>query len=197
MDKPVSPPPSKRRRVLQSSEAPIFDPGRRSFVIFSWNVNGIAPFLQPSITSFFGSNRNKSAEQDNRSSALSLRKVLKRFGWPSMLLLQEVKINPDDQSTQKAVERAVSSGSDEEPGAPSYRAFFCLPKDRYNARGFGRKVYGVCTIVRDDFCTEFGVVAREVDWDQEGRFLVLETQARKGVPRLAVINCYMVSEQSP
>ena len=31
-----------------------------------------------------------------------------------------------------------------------YRAFFALPRDKYNARGFGGKVYGVAVLVRED-----------------------------------------------
>jgi len=105
--------------------------------------------------------------------------------------LQEVKINPDDTATQRAVERAVR---DDTKGAePDYRAFFCLPRDKYNARGFGRKVYGVCSIVRADFLEETNAKVRTVDWDLEGRIQIVETEAVNGWPKLSIWNIYAVN----
>lgn len=194
MSRTISPPPLKRRKL--ANYAPASDvtpptplaPDGTQLRVFSWNVNGIASFLQPSITSFFSPTRTASPEAE-RPVQSSLRDVLRNYDWPTVLQLQEVKISPDDQASQRAVQSAVARKSDEDADRPSYRAFFCLPRDKYNARGFGRKVYGVCSIVREDFVAEFGVKVREVEWDLEGRFLVCETQVRPGVPKLAIFNC--------
>jgi len=76
---------------------------------------------------------------------------------------------------------------------PCYTAHFSLPKDKYNARGFGGKVYGVCTLIRDDLLSReqsaVDELIREVPWDLEGRVLVLEIPGRK----LAAFNVYAVN----
>ncbi|KAF2209225.1 hypothetical protein CERZMDRAFT_47723 [Cercospora zeae-maydis SCOH1-5] len=190
MSRSISPPPLKRRKV---ADRPLLLQSTATRLrVYSWNVNGIAPFLQPSITSFFSPKASSFAEAASRARG-SLRDVLQRYDWPSVLHLQEVKIRPEDTTSQRGVHIAVARGPDEEPERPSYRAFFCLPKDKHNTRAFGRKAYGVCSIIREDFIAEFGAEVREVEWDAEGRFLVCETQARPGVPRLAIFNCYLVN----
>ena len=194
MPESVSPPPLKRRKVVHSRSGSSSgqtverESSALHMRIYSWNVNGLSPFLQPSINSFFGSKGSK-ASQSTEVGTPTLRGVLRRYDWPEMLLLQEVKISPDDSASQRAVEKAVTRAPHEPIEEPAYRAFFCLPKDKFNARGFGRKVYGVCNIVREDFIAHFNAKFREVDWDLEGRFLVCETEAREGIPRLAIFNC--------
>ena len=56
---------------------------------------------------------------------------------------------------------------------PAYDAHFALPRDRFNARGpsGSGKVYGVCTLLRRDL---ENVTVKEMEWDVEGRVLVLE-----------------------
>lgn len=110
-----------------------------------------------------------------------------------MLLLQEVKINPQDMATHRAIEKAVQPDTKALPGEPAYKAHFCLPKHKHNARGFGRKMYGVCTIIRQDYHNEFVERMRESDWDAEGRVLICETKAVGIVPKLAIINLYGVN----
>ncbi|KAK8077021.1 hypothetical protein PG996_003191 [Apiospora saccharicola] len=213
--------------------------------IFSWNVNGIAPFvqlyLQKSIKSFFGTSANvpasspgrkrrrsvgedeagadvitesdsdghgklhsqgRSDGEDNPSKEgeASLRKVLKRYGWPQILFLQEVKIKPGDDKTKNAVRVAVndaqrpatktgakrlktnrtaSISSDTEPladGGPGYDTFFNLPADPHNAKGFGGRVYGVATIIRKEFMDLHVKEVRDVTWDRGGRVQVIETK---------------------
>ncbi|KAI9737623.1 MAG: hypothetical protein M1818_005627 [Claussenomyces sp. TS43310] len=155
--------------------------------IYSWNVNGIGPFLQKPITSFFTSSTAAAAAA--APSPNSLRNFLRRHAWPQMLCLQEVKINAQDETTQRALERAanVDDGNDDGTG-PGYRARYCLPRDRFNARGFGGKVYGVATLVRDDFAAERVLRTREVAWDGEGRVLLTELRRR-----VVVINAYWVN----
>lgn len=61
----------------------------------------------------------------------------------TMIFSQEVQISPEDRASRRAVEIAVTRGVNEPSSQPSYRVLFCLPKDKHNTRGFGRKVYGV------------------------------------------------------
>lgn len=110
-----------------------------------------------------------------------------------MILLQEVKINPGDVATRHAIGRALLPDTESLPAEPAYKAHFCLPKDQYNARGFSRKLYGVCTIIRQDYYDAFVERVRECDWDAEGRVLVCETRATGNVPKLAIINLYAVN----
>ncbi|KAI5367614.1 putative AP endonuclease 1, endonuclease/exonuclease/phosphatase [Septoria linicola] len=198
MSRPISPPPSKRRKLQSATSRASTEehqqhatsqlgPGRVR--IFSWNVNGIAPFLQSTITSFFG---RKQASSTGSEPCL-LRDVLRRYDFPTMLLLQEIKLSPGDTASRRAIERAINPRSDESALAPSYSAYFCFPKDKYNATGFGRKIYGVCSIIREDFIAYYDAKVHEVEWDSEGRFLVCETEGRGSTPALAVINCYMVN----
>lgn len=125
-----------------------------------------------------------------------------------MLCLQEVKIASSDESTKRALERAANSDASAHSGkvdeGPTYAAHFSLPRDRFNARGFGGKgkVYGVCTLIRDDLPSPHpprstndanaGVTTREVEWDLEGRVLVTELSAFK----LAIMNGYWVNGTS-
>lgn len=161
--------------------------------IYSWNVNGIQAVTQRPITSFFKTTDNKSSSASiaGQLQPASLRDFLRRHEFPTTLFLQEVKINPDDVATQKAVQSAVRApqGSDE----PDYLAYFCLPADRFNARGFGRKIYGVCSIVRADFVEATKAKVRTVDWDLEGRFQVIEAAATEHMPKLQIFNIYAVN----
>ncbi|KAK8133443.1 DNase I-like protein [Apiospora sp. TS-2023a] len=252
----ISPPPLKRQKrtkpspgIAGAGASPVFSPPitptMGTLRIFSWNVNGIAPFFQPylqkSIKSFFGASaitpssvsgrkrrrsvveeeagvdvitesdsdgggkghpQGRSDGEDNPSKEgeASLRKVLKRYGWPQILFLQEVKIKPGNDKTQNAVRvaindaqgsapkigatrlkttRTASTSSDTEPladGGPGYDAFFNLPADPHNAKGFGGKVYGVATIIRKDFMNSHVKEVRDATWDREGRVQVIETK---------------------
>ncbi|EMC92239.1 hypothetical protein BAUCODRAFT_38263 [Baudoinia panamericana UAMH 10762] len=188
MSRTVSPPPSKRRKTSVSSAAPLED--LQLFRIYSHNVNGIQPYLQRSITSFF---QYSAHNPEPRAHAhASLRDFLRRHHWPELLFLQEVKINPDDIATIRAFERSVRPNIDD-AGAPDYVTFTCLPSDKFNARGFGRKVYGVASIIRKDFHDQYVERVRHVDWDLEGRFLVIETKPIRNILRLAIFNVYAVN----
>ena len=191
MDREISPPPLKRRRI---AGAPVAEQQKDSHTpppvlrLFSWNINGISPFIQQPITSFFTS--DKSSPTRPRA---SLRDFLRRQGFPSLLFLQEVKINPSDIASQKAVSRAVKRGPSEPKTNPDYVTHFSLPHDKHNATGFGRKIYGVCSIIRKDFADRYVERMRTVDWDAEGRFSVVETKAHVNLPKLAIFNVYMVN----
>lgn len=163
--KAISPPGSrKRKRTVDQPEEPHARPQQQSLVIYSWNVNGIGPFLQPSVASYFKSAADGTGETKQSIAKASLRDTLRRHGWPTCLFLQEVKINPDDTSTMRAVVKAVRKQHIEEADAPEYDAHFCLPSDKHNARGFGRKVYGVCSIIRADYSKYCVDEVRPVSW---------------------------------
>jgi exonuclease III len=188
MDREISPPPTKRQRMTRPATELEQTGPNPSIRLFSWNVNGIAPFIQKPITSFFTSDKSSQA----RTHA-SLRDFLRRQGFPTLLFLQEVKINPSDSASQNAVSSAIKRGASEPDTNPDYVAHFSLPHDHHNATGFGRKVYGVCSIVRKDFADQYVECVRTVDWDAEGRFSVVETKAGLGLPKLAIYNVYMVN----
>ena len=184
---PLSPPRSKRRRLNPTAAEDACETLR----IYSWNINGISPFVQPTITSYFKSTNTDYSEKNTAKA--SIRDFLRRHNWPELLFLQEVKINPADSTTKRAVEQTVRRQPDESADAYEYDAHFCLPSDKFNARGFGGKVYGVCSIVRRDFKERCVERIRPVDWDVEGRFLVTETKASGLLPKLAIINIYAVN----
>ncbi|KAK5138540.1 hypothetical protein LTR08_000128 [Meristemomyces frigidus] len=186
----ISPPPSKRRK-LSGSRNPPEVPLADSITVYSYNVNGIQPFLQRSITSFFGMDGDSSRHED--APKASLRDLLRRHDWPTMLFLQEIKVSNSDEASKRAIERAVSVSSSSIEIEPSYVAHLCLPSDNFNARGFGGKLYGVCSIIRKDVSDEIVDRVRLVDWDREGRFMVIETKSTEHRPRLAFINAYMVN----
>ncbi|KAH0388778.1 exodeoxyribonuclease III, partial [Aureobasidium melanogenum] len=187
----ISPPPLKRRRLGDNETEPATSPknipNEARFCVYSWNVNGIQPFVQKPITSFFQSKKPSSKQQTTEATTTaSLRDFLRRHSWPTILCLQEVKINPSDEATKSAVRQAVRSTKESEP---DYEAHFCLPTDPNNARGFGRKVYGVCTIIRKSFVTKYQPTVRSVDWDLEGRFQIVEIEE----PQLSIWNIYAVN----
>jgi exonuclease III len=182
-------------RRNQTSKLPIKDglmaEVDERFEIISWNVNGASRFLKsdtPKITSFFTPSSSSSASTKDIGLDVHnrLRKFLKRHAWPQVVCLQEVKINPQDSSTRKALQIAANYSEKQDSG-PAYTAQFSLPRDKYNATGFGRKVHGVCTLIHTSLLPSS--VTREVDWDLEGRVLITEFPKSK----LAVVNGYWVN----
>jgi exonuclease III len=161
----------------------------RDLLVYSHNVNGISPYLQTRITGFFSSKECDAGVCGGEPS--SLRGFLRRHGWPTLLFLQEVKISPDDRATITGLEKAVSA--DRESGEPHYVVRTCLPSDKHNARGFGRKVYGVASIIREDFFDDCVDSVRTVEWDREGRIQIVETKAFGPMPKLGIINVYAVN----
>ena len=201
-DKSISPPPLRRKlnqapdpatsNAPSTSHPSIPTPPEKNLHIISWNVNGISHLLPPkqkSITSFFAPpspqarHSDSDLDVDTSASKSPLRIFLQRHDFPTLLCLQEVKIAPKDDATRKSVEKAANTGE-----GPKYKAYFELPRDKYNARGWGGKVYGVCTLVRDDLgeSSRGDVRTKGVDWDQEGRVLSTEFAGWK----LVVINGY-------
>lgn len=97
-----------------------------------------------------------------------------------------MKINPRDEATKRALEKAANGDKANDDG-PKYSIHFCLPRDKYNAKGFGGKVYGVATLISDNILSQVDEV-REVEWDLEGRVLI--TVLRNN---LVIINGYWVN----
>ncbi|KUI59000.1 hypothetical protein VP1G_06226 [Cytospora mali] len=174
----------------------------RCIRIFSWNINGIQSFLPEStapITSFFKPTvqQQKRARDDEPAADISpsrgplqktstnstLRAFLARHQWPEVLFLQELKINPSDQKTPTALLSTIntSSGSDD-PKLPctTYTLDVNRPRDKFNAKGFGGKLYGVGTILREDFASRHVASIRHAEWDLEGRVSIVELRRPPG-----------------
>ena len=167
----ISPPPTKRRRLTATSSEThdTSIPRGNHVAIFSWNVNGCGPLMEHQI----------SFEQ--RSEA-PLRAFLRRQKWPQFLCLQEVKIRNGDEATQRKL--GLAANSSKQSGEPQYTVRYSLPRDKYNAIGFGGKVHGVATLTRDDILP--GVTKLWLPpWDLEGRVQIIEMSAK-----IAIINGY-------
>jgi exonuclease III len=207
MDRKISPPPSKRRKTStqkattnRTVRQPPPPTNSDTMRLFSWNINGIAPFLQKPITSFFAPSNPPSSNKSKPTVTIppaSLRGFLYRHDWPAVLFLQEVKIGASDEKTQDAVRKAVSTRVPEEDlgvkRGPMYQAHFTLPNDPYNARGLrgSGKVYGVCSIVRADLFSNYKANVRTVDWDKEGRVSIVELTSLSS--KFALFNIYAVN----
>ncbi|KIW31208.1 uncharacterized protein PV07_02875 [Cladophialophora immunda] len=173
-------PPALRRKVSHTAEedahvASTWPAHLGQLRIFSWNVNGVGPLLQTPLS--FGP-----------GSLSPLRSFLKRHQWPQLLCLQEVKVSSKDVGTQRQLHQAANHGH--AAGEPTYTVHFSLPRDQYNATGFGGKVHGVASFLRDDFAS--GVrVTRRPEWDLEGRVLIHEHEVG-----LVIVNGYWVNGTS-
>ena len=209
----ISPPPLKRRRLSSSkTEGPLIDTERKpqpestsvshnrsviqdALSIYTWNINGITPFLQTSITSYFSSPARKVSASSDVHSSPDLRSCLQRWKWPQVVFLQEIKIAHTDTKTKLAVEAAVNKSVGSQETGPHYAVHFCLPRDRFNARGLAGsgKVYGVAAIIRQDFSIHHKARLREVDWDEEGRVIVIETTDSSEFGKLAMLGIYAVN----
>ena len=209
MNRDISPPPAKRRKTsAQTTESnakqtsqtaapqPLPPLRMNSIRIFSWNVNGITPFLQKSIKSFFPA--SKPQIEEHSIPPPSLRGFLQRHKWPSILFLQEVKIASKDTKTQDAVKAAINAklpSETDNPG-PTYEAHFTFPNDPHNARGLrgSGKLYGVCSILRTDLHTTHDITTRTVPWDKEGRISIVQLTSKSA--KLALFNIYAVNGTS-
>lgn len=228
----LSPPPLKRRKVspsvaiVEESKVSFDIPPRppspttqeeSSLSVYSWNINGITPFLPPTtpkITNFL-----TTPPKSSPAPHPSLRACLRKWSWPHVVCLQEVKIARSDYSTQSHLRRIINTPLDADDDTASlnrlYTTHFSLPRDPHNAKGFGGKVHGVCTLVRQDVLpseSEFNptstsssdsaqdnkdhaltaATVQEVDWDLEGRVLILTIPSH----RLVIFNVYAVNGTS-
>lgn len=201
--------------------------GRNSFRVFSWNINGINAFLSstPStrkITSYFtGSTKTQNASrtdeppnanrirtvpnEDLKGSPYSLRAFLSRHDWPEVLFLQELKIK--SQNGPALIPELLAAlnfpldTADAVSDDCTYTLDAVLPRDKHNVKAWGGHLYGVGTIMRTDFARKWVATVREVDWDIEGRVMVVEMRntpegqdGNKATTKpLALINVYAVN----
>lgn len=172
----ISPPRIRRKPPASTSPKPINQNDNDILTFYSWNVNGINPLLQ------------KKLDFSTTTALTPLRTFLKDHNWPHILALQEVKINRLDAKTQRLVEIAANSGN--KPDEPTYTTHSSLPRDKHNATGFGGKVHGVATLIRDDIPST--ITTTRPDWDLEGRVLIHDFTALN----LVVVNGYWVNGTS-
>ena len=92
-------------------------------------------------------------------------------------------------SVRRVVNTPLDSNDENDRIRHLYDAYFCLPRDKHNATGFGGKVYGVCTLLRRDVPEP---ATKTVQWDLEGRVLLVE------IPTwgVMVVNVYAVNGTS-
>lgn len=117
-----------RHGLLESKQEP--SSPEHHFRVFSWNVNGVEPFIQRPI----------SFSKSITPFRSPLHAFLARHNWPHVLCLQEVKINPKDAAAQRALQHAANLESQaltnvKYPASPSatYSIHFSLPRHKYNA----------------------------------------------------------------
>ncbi|KAL2126126.1 hypothetical protein VTI74DRAFT_1643 [Chaetomium olivicolor] len=222
MGRDISPPPVKRRKLatLSAEPRPPAAPSQptetfttlsnymktpRSFRLFSWNINGVAPYLPSqttTITSFF--KPSDASQQPPRPKPNSLRTFLSRHNFPEALFLQELKIqngNTKALATLLTSLNAPLNENDTLSDSRTYTLDTVLPRDKFNAKGFQGKLYGVGTILRADFAREHVARVREAAWDLEGRVSVVELHhASESSPNrhkpLALVNVYAVNGTS-
>lgn len=235
MERGISPPPTKRQRKSEGDKVVSFSQVQstaqtdmRYIRIFSWNINGVQSFLPPStapITSFFKPvprqtkrtiDGNPPVSKKPSYAGSPLRAFLARHRWPEVLFLQELKINRQDQKTAAALLSALNTPVDLDgpvSATSRYTLDVNLPRDKFNAQGFGGKLYGVGTILREDFATQYSATVRHAEWDLEGRVSIVELQrpSSQGLERksgsgehtkrgalhpLALVNVYAVNGTS-
>ncbi|KAL8685066.1 MAG: hypothetical protein Q9218_007995 [Villophora microphyllina] len=208
----LSPPPLKRRRISRRRASSSTSSPQISLIprtprpephsgskpailrVYSWNINGIAPYLdqQRPITKFFPTtSSNSTSKSTNTPHPHSFRACFRRWSFPHIVCLQEVKVAPSDTSSQSSVRRIINTALNEDDPTNSsnrlYDAHFNLPRDKYNATGFGGKVYGVCTLIRRNLAPSTSI--KIPDWDLEGRVHILELRKYGTV----VFNVYAVN----
>jgi len=137
--------------------------------IVSWNIDGLAKWLR-------GATRARAAAQTPAPRLDALHRLL---GEPDVLLLQEVRLRPEDVSAVALMEQAL----------PGYRCGYALCRDRINVKFRGGRAYGVTSYVREELEPRW---LPAPDWEREGRMLVCE------LPQLglAIANVYAVNGTS-
>jgi exonuclease III len=168
--------------------------------VYSWNVNGIAPLLQPRLSNYFSKKRTQTGSPvapEMTSFETPLRSFLRRHTWPHILCLQEVKISEIDTRMQSLVRRAVNPKEDRCEEEPTYVVYFTLPRCTHDAGDFRRRLYGVCSIIRSDLYFKHVTKVRDVDWDSEGRVSVIEIHgddmSDSAREKLIIYNIYAVN----
>lgn len=124
---------------------------QRTLRIVSWNIDGLARLLPGAATHTRG-------DQVMPQRLDALHGLL---GEPDILLLQEVRIRPEDASVIACMEQML----------PGYVCGHALCRDRVNVKFRGGRAYGVASYVRAALAPRW---VRSPAWDREGRVLACE-----------------------
>ncbi|KAI0677610.1 hypothetical protein C8Q78DRAFT_961708 [Trametes maxima] len=144
--------------------------------ILSWNVETPVPFLQlPSAKARAATGGGVTAGSDPGL----LRALLRRHAFPDFVCLQEVRARHTDKHWIAALRLAANYGLERE-AEPRYTLYHSLSRATR-----GQRHFGVATFVREPHMV---VAAREVDWDAEGRVLILEIRGG-----WALVNVYALN----
>ncbi|KAI9001023.1 Endonuclease/exonuclease/phosphatase [Trametes punicea] len=143
--------------------------------ILSWNVETPVPFLQLPATQ---ARSATTAEVTAGSNPGLLRDLLHRHDYPDFVCLQEVRARHTDKQWIAALRLAANYGAHDL--GPKYTFYHSL-----NRAARGQRHFGVVTYVKEPHAV---VTAREVDWDAEGRVLILEMESG-----WALVNVYALN----
>lgn len=138
--------------------------------LLSWNVETPVPFLGLT-TKALGSSKSSHAPRPKH-----FRELLERHHFPDFLCLQEIRARQNDTEWIDALKTAVNGGS----GGPKYAVFTSL-----NQSTRGQRHFGVATFAKNPDAVKVG---REVNWDSEGRIVVLEMKSG-----WALVNVYALN----
>lgn len=72
-----------------------------------------------------------------------------------------------------------------------------LPRDKHDARGFGGKLYGVGTFLREDFAERHVAAIRHAEWDLEGRVTTIVELRRPQEEPSGIAAGAVESQQEP
>lgn len=165
------------------------DPANNTISVYSWNVSDLRPTVRDflhsknTISSYFTPINPPTSLEKTSSTRSKLRNILAHYDFPCIFCIQEVKLNREDEEYMQAAELAANWNSDTD-GSPRYTLHWNLAHDRYDAGYAGGRMYGVCTLVRNDIALSR---VERFDWDLEGRILCIL------VGNIRVFNIYAVN----
>ncbi|KAI0771614.1 Endonuclease/exonuclease/phosphatase [Trametes elegans] len=143
--------------------------------ILCWNVETPVPFLQlPPTQARSATNGEVTAGSNPRL----LRDLLERHDYPDFVCLQEVRARHNDKQWIAALRLAANHGAHD--SGPKYTLYHSLSRATR-----GQRHFGVVTYAKEPHEV---VAVREVDWDAEGRVLILELQSG-----WALVNVYALN----
>ena len=158
----------KSRTQSPSTVAPPSPSGTTK--IISWNVEPPVPFLE--LTA-----RKAGPSTEKPGSNLSLlRDLIVRHDFPDFVCLQEIRARQTDKEWISSLKVAPNGNGD----GPQYTTFTSL-----NRATRGQRHFGVVTYAKN---AEDIAAAREVDWDAEGRVMILEMKSG-----WALVNVYALN----
>ena len=140
------------------------------FKILSWNIETPVPFLNLS--------KSKTGGSPYTACPKHLRNLLARHDFPDIVCLQEVRARHTDSDWIVALTAAVN-GKD---SGPKYKAYTSL-----NRSTRGQRHFGVVTYVKKPLSDNV-TAAREVDWDSEGRVVIVEMRGGWAVMNVYALN---------